>query len=359
MIMKKRHLYAGLAFALLISCNACGNRHTDNNEETIVRLYTVGDDDMPFVSEYPGRVKASEEVNLAFKVSGTLRHVYVNEGSRVRKGELVAEMDPRDYQVQHEATEAEYLKVKAEAERVIALYKEDVSSADAYDKARYSLRQITAKYENAKNQLADTKIYAPFSGYVQERMFDPPTVISAGMPVAVIVSDGTPEIEINIPASAYIHRDKLKKFTTSFDFLPGQAIELKLAGIAPKANANQLYTVRLALPAGLSPQPAPGMNVMVKVASDESSQNSDVEIPASAMFSKDGKSCVWVFDSKNGVVQLREVVAKELHTNGMAVIASGLESGESIVSAGVHKLNPGEKVKPEKTDSKTNIGGLL
>lgn len=104
---------------------------------------------------------------MAFKLNGTLMQVHVGEGDRVRKGQLIAELDPRDYRLQLEATEAEYLNIKSEAERVMALYADSVGTADAYDKARFGLQQITAKYENARNQLADTKIYAPFDGYVQ------------------------------------------------------------------------------------------------------------------------------------------------------------------------------------------------
>ena len=195
-----------LAFAGLLAVSSCGNRKTTEAETSVVRLFTVKNADAASVQEFPGRVKAAEEVNMAFKVSGTLMNVHVEEGGKVRKGQLVAEIDPRDYQVQLDAAEAEFMRVKSEAGRVMALYADSVSTADAYDKARYGLQQITAKYEHAKNQLADTKIYAPFDGFVQKRLFDPPTVVAAGMPVVTLVSGGRQEIEINIPASAYIHR---------------------------------------------------------------------------------------------------------------------------------------------------------
>lgn len=133
----------------------------------------------------------------------------------------MAEMDSRDYQVQLDATEAEYMRIKSEADRVIALYADSVSTADAYDKARYGLKQIAAKYENARNQLADTKIYAPFDGYVQNRLFDPPTVVAAGMPVLTFVSGGRPEIEINIPASTYVRRKDIVTFSTSLTLFRG------------------------------------------------------------------------------------------------------------------------------------------
>lgn len=151
--------------SLLLVCS-CGSRQAVEEKVTSVRLFTVENSGTVSVQDFPGQVVAAEEVNLAFKVGGTLMHVYVEEGDKVKKGELVAEMDSRDYQVQLDATEAEYMRIKSEADRVIALYADSVSTADAYDKARYGLKQIAAKYENARNQLADTKIYAPFDGYV-------------------------------------------------------------------------------------------------------------------------------------------------------------------------------------------------
>lgn len=355
--MRKYCIVFGLFIGLLAG-SSCSNRKTGEADIANVRLFTVKNADNTSVQEFPGRVKAAEEVSMAFKVSGTLKRVCVEDGSRVSAGQLVAEIDPRDYQVQFDATEAEYLKVKAEAERVMALYADSVSTADAYDKARYGLKQITAKYENARNQLADTKIYAPFNGFVQKRLFDPPTVLAAGMPVVTIVSGGRQEVEINIPASAYMRRHEMRSFQASFDFLPGLKIPLRLISIAPKANANQLYTVRLALPQEVSPQPSPGMNTMVSIAT-QMEGGEQTRIPSSAVFTKGGKSCVWVYNEKDGTVELRTVSVERLHTDGTTIVTEGLAAGERIVVAGVHKLTDKQKVKPLEDESATNVGGLL
>lgn len=345
-------------FVGLLAVSSCGNRKAEEPEVANVRLFAVRNAGISSVQEFPGRVKAAEEVNMAFKVSGALMRVCVEEGGRVSRGQQVAEIEPRDYQVQLEAVEAEYMRVKSEAERVMSLYADSVTTVDAYDKARYGLQQITAKYENARNQLADTKIYAPFDGYVQKRLFDPPTVVAAGMPVVTLVSEGKQEIEINIPASAYINRHEMVSFHASFDFLPHREIPLRLLGIAPKANANQLYAVRLALPPDVSPRPSPGMNTMVNVVVRDT-MDGKTEIPSSALFKKGGESCVWVYNEKDGTIGMRNVTVERLHTAGTAVITRGLSGGELVVVAGVHKLTDGQKVKPMAGESETNVGGLL
>ena len=216
----------------------CGQRqHTE--QVTLVRIDTVKTANTCDILEFPARVQAAGEVHLAFKIPGTLQRIYVDDGAFVRQGELVAEMDPRDYELQLQAVEAEYLSIKAEAERVMALYDQNVATADAYDKARYGLQQITAKYENARNQLADTKLYAPFDGYVKRRRFDPPTVVAAGMPVITFLSGKNPEVELFIPASTYIRRREIASFAAVFDFLQGQKIPLRLLHVDPSATARE------------------------------------------------------------------------------------------------------------------------
>lgn len=250
---------------LLACCCGCSGRPEGAVRLPIVRIDTVGVYGTPRTVQFPGCVRAAQEVNAAFKVGGTLRTIFAEEGEFVRRGAPLAALDARDYRLQAEAAEAEYKRVKAEAERVMALYADGAATPDAYDKARYGLQQITAKYENSRNQLADTEIRMPFDGYVQKRLFDPSTVVGAGMPVLTVVSAEAPEIEINIPGSEYVRRSEFDGFEAAFDFWPGKRIPLRLRSISPKANANQLYTLRLGVPADLRPLPSPGMNTMVTI----------------------------------------------------------------------------------------------
>lgn len=308
--MKRNFVTAALIIGLLLN-SSCGNRRPVETGIANVHVVTVKEAGESAVQEFPGRVKASEEVNMAFKVSGTLKKVLVDDGSRVSAGQLVAELDPRDYQVQLAAVQAEYQSVKSEAERIVALYADSACTAYEYDKARYGLEQIAAKYDNARNQLADTKIYAPFSGIVQKRYYDPSTVVAAGMPVLSVVSGDRLEMEISFPASVYVDRDRIESFYALFDFIPDRKIPLNLISIAPKANANQLYAVRLSIPGNVSPMPSPGMNAMVGVRMKGASDGK-TGIPSSAVFWKDGSCHVWVYDGT--AVRQRDVEVESLHT---------------------------------------------
>lgn len=354
--MRRKYIQYLFIYIATLALTACSGDRQKVEKPANVHTFTINNAANGEYVEFPGKVVAAQEVNLGFKVSGTLSAIHVKEGASFRKGQLIAEIDPADYQIQFNAVEAEYRKVKAEAERIIALYKDSVATADAYDKARYGLQQITAKYENAKNQLEYTRLYAPFDGKMQKHLFDAATVVSAGMPVVSIISAGIPEIEISIPAATYMSIDDVVSYTASFDFASQSNTPLSLISVSPKANANQLYTVRFAIPAGLKPMPSPGMNTTVSLA--YKSIDSRINIPSSAIFNSDEQTCVWIIRSDSTVVA-RNVTVEALHTNGSATVSSGLNAGDIIVTAGVRKLIKGQKVSPIPAPTKTNIGGLL
>ncbi|MGN1233085.1 MAG: efflux RND transporter periplasmic adaptor subunit [Candidatus Cryptobacteroides sp.] len=363
--MKRTELIAGILQAVTLTtaiCGAaclsqsCGSRNTVQEKTAVVKIDTARAYGNAVRLEFPGKVTAARETNLAFQVAGKLKKIHGDAGTFIRKGQTIAELDDRDYRVQLNAVEAEYNSVKAEAERVFALYRDSATTAANYDKARYGLEQISAKYENCRNQLADTRITAPFDGYLQKTYYDAPAIIGAGMPVVCFISSGSPEVEINIPGSEYSQFRKYRDFQASFDFIQGKTMPLVLLSISPKANANQLYSVRFAI-TGNAGDIAPGMNTMVSMDCNAESDGR-CSIPSSALFNKDGRSLVWILGSDN-TVTAREVRVDSLHADGEAVVSDGIEPGEVIVTSGVHKISQGEKVKILPKASETNVGGLL
>lgn len=336
---------------------ACSREERAAEPQPFVRLATVGSGSGRETASYPGRTRATETVNMAFRVAGTIESVPVKAGDFVRRGQLVARLDDRDYRVQLSATEAEYNQIKAEAERIIALYNDHGTSANNYDKARFGLERITAKYNNHKNQLADTRLEAPFDAYVQEVLYDGHETVGAGMPVLTLFSAKGIEVVIHIPASEYLRKEDFGSFVASFDVLPGRSFPLKLKSVGQKANANQLYEMRLLLE-GAHPEVTPGMTAMVNIIYRPSTEQV-LLIPAHALFNKEGVTRVYVFDARNGVIRQRDVAVVSLRLDGMAEIAGGLTPGEQIVVAGVHHLKDGQRVKPFPETAKTNIGGML
>lgn len=348
-----------LYFFILLSLSFTSCSQKTNNQDNIpfVKVDTVRVYGNQGEMLFPGKVKPAEDVSIAFRVSGTIKKFHAKVGSFVRKGQLLVEMDSRDYELQLSATEAEYKQVKAEAERVMALYADNSTTANNNDKAVYGLQQITAKYNNHKNQLADTKLYAPFDGYVQSLLFEEHETVGAGMPVITIINNSNPEVEISLPVANFMHRDEMEHFSCTFDAIPGESFPLALIGVNQKANANQLYTMRLKLDSSNSTKkPAAGMATMVHITSRVSG-DTQVTVPVTAMYREGGKS--YVFVVKNKVLEKREVKPVEFTSNGRVVLSSGVSLGEIVVSTGVHHVQDKEKVEILPVPSPSNVGGLL
>lgn len=346
--------------AASLTIMSCGSKQTQAEEVQYVKTVQalrIGD---AAELNYPGRTKSSEEVNVAFRVSGPIQHVLVEEGQFVKKGQLIAQMDPRDYQVQLTATQAEYEQVKADAERVIALYEDNGTTASNYDRARYGLQQITEKLEHHKNQLADTRLYAPMSGYIQNKMHKSGETVSAGMPVVSMFNAGDVEIEVFVPASDYARQSDLISATCSFEVTPGKVYPLQIVRVSKEANASQLYAARLRIKGAYDHEKiTPGMSTMVYVSYRAPNEENGVIVPVTAIKHHEETSSVFVFDTKQSIVRERKVEVGRIDLDGNIQVLKGLMPQETVVCAGVRYLTDGQHVKEIEKTSKANVGGLL
>ena len=343
---------------MLLFLNGCENPKTEQKQKIdIVKTFIVEEyGEIPTMT-FPGKVRAADDANISFRIAGPIKKISVKEGSFVKKGTVVAQMDDRDYQIQFSATEAKYNQVKAEADRVINLYNQNCVSKNDYDKAVYGLEQITALYNSHKNALEDTKLIAPFDGYVKKILFHEGETVGAGMPIISMVSNQTLEVEINIPAMEYIRRDRFKSFIATLDVYPGREFELELISINPSANVNQLYNTRLGFKnTDDNFTPTVGMTAIVTI-NYTAKRTSEVSIPVEALASENGESFVWIVEDNH--IKKAFVNVERLTADGKAVITNGLEKGEEVVAAGVMSLKEGQEVKVMEKKSETNKGGLL
>jgi RND family efflux transporter MFP subunit len=342
-----------LALAL-ISCSQSGKneektRYVKCEKAEIVENYSKE-------SNFSGRLKAANDINVAFRIAGPISKVYVSEGDFVRKGALLAQMDERDYAIQLSATQAEYNRIKAEADRVIELYAKESVSPNDYDKAVYGLKQITAKLEAHKNALADTRLVAPFDGFVQKKFFDGGETVSAGMPVISMISKDLPEVEINIPTSDFVRRGEVASASCVIDAFGDKEFPLELIGVNKKANLNQLYTTRFRFKNKEDEQPAPGMSAMVTIRY-RADGSGIFSVPVTALVSDGDSTKVWVLE--NGEARSKKVKVSNISLDGRAIIDNGITSDDVVISAGTSTLKEGQKVKALPEKSSTNVGGIL
>ncbi len=307
-------------------------------------------------SHFVGRVEAAEDLNLGFRVAGIIASMPKADGAVVRKGDVVAMLDDRDYKLQLDATQAEYDAVKAEVDRVVELYKDESVSANDYDKATNGLRAITAKLTAHRNALADCLLRAPIDGYVVKSNFSVGEAVAAGTPVVTLISGGAPQIVIDIPAKSYLRRGDFQSATAKFELYNDKEFALKLKSISPKANLNQLYRATFSVVPSLEGElPAVGVSAMVEM-NYSPSDDICLELPTSALFESEGKSAVWVVEDNH--VKSHKVEIQELKSDGKCYITSGIDSGAVVVTAGVGSLKEGQEVAILEEPTASNVGGV-
>ena len=338
---------------------SCSSRNRNTPPCRPVKVDTVRIYGNNPTASFPGKIIAASDINMAFRVSGTLLKSPVVEGKAVRKGEVIARIDPRDYKTKLDAVKAEYNRIKGEADRIIAMYKENSISANDYEKAVYGLQQITAKLEATRHELEDTELKAPFDGFIQKIYFEGEETVAAGMPVVSIINNGMPEVEINIPITDYARRGDMKDFRCKFDIFPDRTFPLELIGINKKANLNQLYKMRLRMCCkDESGTLSPGMTTMVNIEYRKEGTRK-MSIPTSAIVYQDNRTFVWVYSPESNSVKKSDVKVESIEHYGYAIISEGPEAGELIISAGVNSIDENTKIKVLENPSSTNIGGLL
>ncbi len=351
-----------LGFALTFTLYSCtGKEQKQENKVKLVKVMEVASSNKAKTISFPGKVKAGQEADVAFRISGPIAKIYVKEGQKVRKGQVLAKMDDRDYRLQLSATTAEYKRIKSEVDRVVKLYEQQSVTANEYDKAVFGLKQITAKLNAHKNALNDVFLKAPFDGYISGKaLFREGELVRAGMPVLRLSGGKESVVEINIPASQFLHREDFADYYATFSVFPNKEFPLTEPSVDSKANLNQLYkmTFKLVKQADKQ-QPTAGMTTMVHIKM-KAGKDEALTIPNNAVFEKEGKSFVWLVKGQGDDlhIEAKAIHIEEIFRDGM-VACTGLDGQVRIISAGVHQLKDGEAVRPIPEKSATNVGGLL
>ncbi|WP_251621979.1 efflux RND transporter periplasmic adaptor subunit [Odoribacter lunatus] len=312
-----------------------------------------------FSVTYPGVLKAASDVKLAFRVPGPIDKVWVKEGQYVKKGTLLAQLDQRDYNLQYEAAAAEYKQIKGETDRIIELYQTNSVSENDYDKAVAAQKQAWALYHARLNALEDTKLKAPFDGYIQKKYFDSYEIVNQGVPVVSMIDDNYLDVNVDIPATDYIRSADFSDYQMRVDVYPDTLLPLELVEINRNANFNQLFQVHFRLKRDKKLSLAPGMSASVTIRYKPDSGKMSV-IPVSALLQEEGHTYVWLLGGKErDVVKKTLVEVCQVLKDGTAIVNAELQAGDIIVSAGVNTLKEGQQVRILPSPSVSNVGHLL
>jgi RND family efflux transporter MFP subunit len=353
--MKNKMMAAALLTGVLCACGG-GTQQDDYVRSVELTAPMAGQDVLS--KSYSGTVHEAHEISLGFKTPGQLKQVFVKEGDRVRRGQLMARLDDADYKLGVEALQIQYDQLQQEVERTRQLYEKKSVSPNDYEKAVAGLRQLGVQLQANKNKLEYTHLYAPTDGVVQAINFSAAEMVDAGTPVFTLLDVSHMEVEASIPVAEYNRRERFTGFTCTAN---GHTYAMQKLSLTPRADGNQLYQLRLLFQSAPGREVTSGMNVDVHISSADSTAASaaNFTLPPCAIFQQEGKDCVWVFNEKDSTVTARQVTLGGLDAEGKVTVADGLKGEDRVVRAGVSALHEGQHVKVVARPSETNVGGLL
>jgi membrane fusion protein, multidrug efflux system len=342
------------ALFLLLTLSAC-QKEEKAASQTVrpVRTVTVALQEGGENVSLTGEIQPRYQADLGFRVNGKILERPVDVGTQVKKGDLLARLDPQQYRQDLEVAKSEIAVAEAEVTRSQAqeyrqreLLKNGHTTQVAYDQALKTFKTAQARLDAARarqvqasENLGYTELKADNDGVITAIGADPGQVVSAGQMVARLAQPGEREAVFNIAEGAFKKRPTDP--TVKVHLVSNPEIETagKVRYISPQADpATRTYTVRVSLP-DAPPQMRLGANVVGTVTLD---QGQTVSIPGAALFQKDGKPAVWLVE-KDSTVQLKPITVQRYQGDSV-VVGDGLAQGDVVVTAGVQKLLPGQKV---------------
>ena len=320
-----------------------------------VRTVTVALSEAGETVSLTGEIQARYQADIGFRVNGKVIERPVDVGTQVKKGDLLARLDPQQYRQDFEVAKAEVATAEAEETRSEAqewrqreLLKNGNTTRVQYDQslktfktAQAQLNSARARQVQASENLDYTELKADNDGVITTVGADPGQVVSAGQMVVRLAQPGEREAVFNV-AEALLKNPPRKDPTVEVNLVsnPDIRTEGRVRYISPQADpTTRTYTVRVSLP-GAPPQMRLGANVIGSVTLN---QGSSITIPGTALFQKEGQPAVWLVE-KDGTVQLKQITI-DRYQGDLVVIGSGLAQGDVVVTGGVQKLLPGQKVR--------------
>jgi RND family efflux transporter MFP subunit len=305
---------------------------------------------------YSGEVRARYENDLAFRVGGKVVARFVDVGATVRKGDPLARLDPQDAQLNVEsarqnlvAAEADHVLAKAELERYRELRsRQYVSQAvlDArettFNTSKARLEQARAQAQVARNQSSYTTLVAESDGVITAVAVEAGQVVSAGQPVMRFARPAEKEVAINVPETRLGELRDADRIQIAVWAAPDRPYRGRVREIAPNADpATRTFAAKISF---VEPDAAVKLGMTANVAIGDHSGVEVITLPLTALTQVDGKPAVWVVDPQTSKVNLRPVAIGAYREDGVTV-RDGIRAGEVVVTAGVHKLLPGETVR--------------
>ncbi|WP_370663971.1 efflux RND transporter periplasmic adaptor subunit [Massilia rubra] len=343
-------LSAAVMAALLAACSKPVEKKEDIRP---VRAIVLSSSTVGVNAEFAGEVRARVESRLGFRVGGKITARKVDPGTVVKKGQVLMQLDPQDLKLSQAQAKANLRAAetgrdlaKAELKRYQELrVKNFVSQAvldakqSAYSSAQATVDAAQAAYFGQSNQAGYATLVSDVDGVVTAVDAEVGQVVSPGTPVVRVAKMGEKEIVIGLPEDKVEQLRKLTDVTVRLWANKDVVIPGKVREVSPVADpATRTYAVKVSIPDSAADVKL-GMTAMVQFASTMATPQ--IKVPLTALYHEKNTTSVWVVDK--GVVRMVPVTIAGTSANDV-VLAGGVTAGQTVVTAGVNLIKPGQKV---------------
>jgi membrane fusion protein, multidrug efflux system len=354
MVTARRVLVIVSAAALLA---ACGKKEPAPEPTRAVRTMTVTAAQAGGSHEFAAEVRARVESRLGFRVPGKMLSRRAEVGQRVRAGQVLATLDAADLQLGQEAAlaatraaQTQYDQSAAEFKRFAELRQQGFISAFDLERRESALKAAKAQLEQAqaqagvqRNQASYSALMATASGIVTAVEAEPGQVLAAGTPVLRLAHDGPRDAVFAVPEDGAAGMRALLGKPGAVQVRPwggGAPLAATVRGVSPTPDpTTRTFLVKADL--GSAPvQLGQTLTAVIELPRREGV----TRLPLSAVMQQQGQSAVWLLDKGSMTVKVQPVAVAGADGNEV-VVAGGLSPGQVVVTAGVHVLTPGQKVK--------------
>lgn len=351
-----RNVQCGWLLAALVAGGCGGETPPEEPMVAPVRTFVVGSDMAGGTREYAGVVEAVQSSDLAFEVPGRVEAFPVVEGQRLRRGALVARIDPTDYVANRDAAAANRLAAEAEYQRYRSLYASDVVSLQELEVRRRNFEVADASFRTAQKALNDTELRAPFDGVVAMKRVPDFANVQAKQPVVLFEDNSSLKVVFEVPerdaalarpGATLDQRTAELRPVVEPTAAPGRELPARFREIATAADpVTRTFRVTLALARPDDIALAPGMTVVVRltVPADETGEVA-LRIPAAGLGTDGDGAYVLKVVGEDTLTVERVRVTPGAAEGDYVEILSGVALGDRIVLSAVRTLRPGSRVR--------------
>lgn len=315
-----------------------------------VKTIVIGGQATGDTRTFPAEVDAIQKADISFRVNGKIQNIFVKEGDEVKKGQVLAELDPTDFEITLKDREASFATAKANYDRAVELVAKGAISKVDHDNLRASFHTAKANLNSAEQDLIYTKLKANFDGLIAKRYVENFEEVILSKKIFALEDVSSLKIIIDVPENLMIAVDKSQNrdrgLYAKFDTIRDKQFPLKFREATTKADPKtKTFKVTLEMASSENYNILPGMTgtVYVEMFQSESHSNTPISLPVSAIVSDNAKQAtVWIVDEKTMTVKPKNITPGAMSGDSMRV--NGLNPGDRVVIAGASFLRENMKV---------------